>query len=150
MHDSGRYRWPIDARQRIIIADPDHLVVIENATRADLEEFDEKFLHSTVKAIVARIDGEPVALAGLWYMKGLTIAFCDLRPKARPYKKTIHKVAMKIIAYAKARHKFIFAQINDDEGTADRWLRRFGFEPYGDDGAYLCRSPYAANDGDPR
>ncbi len=136
MYATGRNNWPIDARQSIIIADPDKKVVLENATRADLAEFDEKFLRPTVKAVVARIDGEPVALAGLWYMNGLTIAFCILKPEARPYKKTIHKVATMIVAYAKARHKFIFAQIDDGEGTADRWLRRLGFEPYGNDGAY--------------
>ncbi len=141
MHAPSGDRWPIDARQVIIVPDPDHHIEITNANRDDLADFDEKFLRSTVKAIVARIDGEPVALAGLWYMSGLVIAFCELKPKARPYKKTIHKVAMRIIAYAKSRHKFIFAQISDDEETAERWLRRFGFEPYGDDGAYrLCQA----------
>ena len=140
MHDPGGHPWPCDARQGIIVPDPDHHVVIEAATRDDIANFNPEMLRATVKAIVARIDGEPVALAGLWYMKGLTIAFCDLRPKARPYKKTIHKVAMQIINYAKSRHKFIFAQINDDEATAPRWLKRFGFEPYGDDGAYRWRA----------
>ena len=83
----------------------------------------------TVKGIAAFVDGKLVAVAGFWLSKGNVIAFCNLRDGARPYRKTIHRVALELMAEAKRRHKRIIALCDRNEATAPNWLRRLGFVP---------------------
>lgn len=81
----------------------------------------------TVKGIAAILDGKLIAVAGFWLTKGLVIAFCNLREEARPFRKTMHRVALDLMTEAKRRHKRIIAKCDPGEATAPNWLRRLGF-----------------------
>lgn len=82
----------------------------------------------TVKGIAGFVDGKLVAVAGFWITQGKVVAFCNLREEARPYRKTMHRVAVELIEAAKLRHKRILAVCDPAEPTAPRWLSRLGFQ----------------------
>lgn len=82
----------------------------------------------TVKGIAGIVNGKLVAVAGFWMTKGKVIAFCNLRPEARPYRKLMHRTALELMVEAKRRHKRIIAICDPNEPTAPNWLRRLGFQ----------------------
>lgn len=81
----------------------------------------------TIKGIAGYADGKLVAIAGFRIFRGEVVAFCDLRDGARPFKKLIHKTALKLMASATKHHRRIVAQCDPNEPTAPSWLRRLGF-----------------------
>lgn len=81
----------------------------------------------SVKGVAAYVEGKLVAVAGLFYMPGHVVAFCDLKDEARPYKMLIGLTAARVIREAKQRHKRILAMIDRKEPTAETWLTRLGF-----------------------
>lgn len=91
------------------------------------EWYGEKGYLPTVKGIAGLVDGKLAAVAGFWLSQGNVIAFCELRDAARPFKKTIHRTAIELMANAKKQHKRIIALRDPDEPTAANWLRRLGF-----------------------
>jgi hypothetical protein len=92
----------------------------------------------TVKGIAALVDGKLIAIAGVRYVFGTVVMFCGLRDEARPYRKTMHKVALALVREAGERHRRLIAEPDDDEPTSRRWLSRLGFEP-DDDGIWVWR-----------
>lgn len=102
--------------------------IIREATRADLLAFyEEDRIGPSFRAIVGIVDDKIIAVGGLAYKAGLVIAFCDLKPEARAYKHRLHRSAVRILNEAKRQHKYIYAEQNDEEPTARRWLERLNF-----------------------
>jgi hypothetical protein len=92
-----------------------------------LEWYGDQGAGPTVRGIAAILDGKLVAIAGLYFARGQVIVFCALKDEARPYKVTIHKTALALIADAKARHKRIVAICDPSETSSAGWLARLGF-----------------------
>lgn len=68
---------------------------------------------------------------------GVVIAFADVTDEAKKHPVRLHRAALKVLADAKAAgHRFIYAQIDNNEPTAERWLTRLGFKPVNDKGRY--------------
>lgn len=82
----------------------------------------------TVKGVAAFLDGKMIAVAGFKITHGHVIAFCDLKPEARPWKAAIHRTAVRALKEAKLRHRRIVAFCEENEPTAAKWLTRLGFE----------------------
>lgn len=107
------------------------VVEVRPATRADLAGFYEKdAIGPSFKAIAGTVDGKVVAVAGLAFVRGRPVAFCDMKDEARRYKLLIHKTARRVIDDAKRRHRFIYAEADENEPSAARWLTALGFEQY--------------------
>ncbi|ESY02743.1 hypothetical protein [Mesorhizobium sp. LNJC405B00] len=83
----------------------------------------------TVRGIAGIVDGKLAAVAGFWFSRGNVIAFCSLKPEARPYRHAIHRTALGLMQEAKTRHKRIIALCDRDEKTSAKWLSRLGFKP---------------------
>lgn len=92
----------------------------------------------SVKGVAAFVGGKLVAVAGLFYMPGNVVAFCELKDEARPYRNLIALVGAKLIRDAKKRHKRILAMIDRAEPTAETWLTRLGFKHEEGD-LWICR-----------
>lgn len=111
---------------------------IRQASREDIERFrSDRELGPSVTAFVAELDGELIAMWGLGYSGGKVIAFCDLKPEARKFKKTMHRAALRLMGRARmAEHRFIYASADPNEPTAERWLTRLGFVPVDGTGTF--------------
>ena len=104
--------------------------VIAPLTVDDLAEFGRGTFPS-VKGIAARLDGCLVAIGGIAFIDGRVVAFCDLRPAARPYKVTIYGEARGIMDAARRDgRRLIWAEADPAEPNARRWLQRLGFRPH--------------------
>lgn len=82
----------------------------------------------SVKGVAGYVEGKLVAVAGLFYMPGNVVAFCDLKDEARPHKLLIGLTARLILRDAMKRHRRIIAMIDRSEPTAEAWLSRLGFK----------------------
>lgn len=105
-------------------------VEVEPATVDDIRFFARDQQFPTMRAWAAREDGEPIALFGLsrgpdarWY------AFLDITDAARPHKKTIVRTGKVLMDEArKMGLRYVYAQCDENEPLAARWLRSLGFE----------------------
>ena len=82
----------------------------------------------SINGIAGFIGGKLVAVAGLFYMPGNVVAFCELKEEARAHRLLIALTAARLLNKAKQRHKRIIAMVDRAEPTAERWLSRLGFE----------------------
>jgi N-acetylglutamate synthase-like GNAT family acetyltransferase len=104
-------------------------VKIRPATKEDIESFADLPVSPSMKAWAAEIDGRVAGLAGFAFAKGRWIAFCDLTQEARAHKTAIGRATVRAFREARAQGiKFIYAQLDEDEPTAHRWLTSLGFE----------------------
>lgn len=112
--------------------------VIRPATRDDIDRFRGEYeLGPSVKALVGDLNGELIALGGLAYCGGKVVAFLDLKPEARKFKKSMHQAALMVMEMAKAGgHRFVYANAEPGEPTAERWLTRLGFVPVDGSGKF--------------
>lgn len=94
----------------------------------------------TVKAWIGEVDGRIIGMGGLAFVDGRWIAFCDLTDEARPYKVSIVKAGRAVMEEARrAGHKFIYAETDDKEPMAKRWLESLGYQPQQEKGIYRCQ-----------
>jgi hypothetical protein len=104
--------------------------IIEPATPEDIGKFSMGQGWPTMRAWVGKVEGEPVGLFGLargpdgrWY------AFFDITDAARPHKKTIVRTGKMLMDEArKMGLRYVYAEPDQDEALAVRWLRSLGFE----------------------
>lgn len=106
--------------------------IVREATRADLEQFCGR-VGPSVKGVVAVLDGKIIGAAGLAFKDGVVAIFCDTTEAVKPFKTLLHRGAIRFLAEAKKHHRFIIAEMDCNEPTAERWLRRLGFEPVTED-----------------
>lgn len=101
-------------------------VNLRPANREDLDQFEH--YRPTVEATVAELDGKLIAVGGFAFLQGMVFLFLELKPEARRFKVTMHRMALAMIEKAKRRgFKFVYAQTDGTEPTAPRWLARLGF-----------------------
>jgi hypothetical protein len=71
-------------------------------------------------------EGRLIGIGGLAFVDGRVVAFSDLCASARRRKRSLHRVALRAMAEARASgHRLIHAEAG--EATSGRWLRRLGF-----------------------
>lgn len=105
--------------------------VIRRATRADLEKFYRtKTIRQTLSARIATVNNRMVGCGGVAWIDGRVFVFLDLKPSARRYKLALVKAAKEVVDEVRADGcRVMYAQRDPTEPTADKWLRRLGFEP---------------------
>lgn len=104
-------------------------MIVRRAAREDIEAFTDAPNRPSLLAWAGEIDGKIVGIAGLAFVKGRWVAFCDLLPEAREYKYKIARTAVRIFAEARKRGiRFIYAEANPEEPSAVRWIESLGFE----------------------
>lgn len=103
--------------------------IVRLATREDIDAFFGDRTKPTIKAWVGELEGRPIGIGGLALSGGRWIAFCDLTPEARRYKRAIVKTAKLIMDEAsRSGIRFVYAEADADEPMALRWLASLGFE----------------------
>lgn len=103
-------------------------MIIRPASREDIESFSDMPNKPSMLAWAGEIDGRIVGLAGFVFSKGRWLGFCDLTEEARKHKMTIARAAKRILAEAGNRGiKFIYAEADQNEPRAVRWLTSLGF-----------------------
>lgn len=104
-------------------------MIVRRATREDIDTYSDMTNKPSLLAWVGEIDGKIVGLAGLAFVKGRWMAFCDLEPEARPFKMKIARAAIRTFQEARKQGiRFIYAEANTEEPGALRWLESLGFE----------------------
>lgn len=105
-------------------------IIVRRATPTDIEGFAQDGERPTMKAWVGEIDGRIVGFGGLAYRRGRWIAFCELSEAARPHKRAIVRAGRAAIEAARqAGHTYIYAEADESEPMAKRWLESLGFRP---------------------
>lgn len=102
--------------------------IVRPATREDIDAFSSMTEKPTVKAWCGELDGKIIALGGLAFFRGRWFAFLDLTDEARPYKMTIMRMAIRVMAEAKTMGiRFVYADADTREPKSVEWLSRIGF-----------------------
>lgn len=99
---------------------------IRPATSQDLEHFYGHKPKFRTRAIIATIEGDPVAVAGLNYLPHVIMAFSDMKESMRPHKKFIMKTAHALVDMIRQERRAVFAVAEFD--TSHALLTRLGFE----------------------
>lgn len=105
---------------------------IRPATKADIAALSTMGTSTpTIKAMVAEVDGSPVALGGVAIIDGRHLAFCDLTYEmARNNKVAVVRAAKRFMADVRKRGtRFVYAQVDSSEPNSIKWLASLGFEP---------------------
>ncbi len=96
------------------------------ATAHDIESFFGYKPKLRTRAIIASIDGDLVAIAGLHYMSQAVVAFSDMKDSMRPHKKFILKTAMALVDMIRHERRTVVALAEFESSHA--LLLRLGFE----------------------
>ncbi len=103
------------------------------ATRSEVDAFYGQYNASdySLKAWIGLVDGVPAAIGGFCYRGGVIDAFMDIRSDAaRRAKVSIVKAAKAVLADAASNgYRFIYADPDPKEPTAQRFLSRLDFAP---------------------
>ena len=115
-----------------MVPEEPHKVEIRPVTKEDLVRFYKGEPYPTMKAWLAIVDDEDAGISGLAYLRGLVVAFMDLRDNARPCKLAMMGYLKRGVYEAKEKHRVIFAVEDQNEPTAPRLLKALGFEKIDD------------------
>jgi hypothetical protein len=103
-------------------------MIVEPATREDIEAFSDIPNKPTMKAWAGKIDDQIVLLGGLAFKQGRWFAFCDLKDEAREHKFALARAAIRVFEDARAMGiRYVYAEADPDEPTSHRWLTSLGF-----------------------
>jgi hypothetical protein len=103
-------------------------LTVRPATREDIAAFSDLANKPTVRAWIGELDGAIISMGGIALVKGRWIAFVDLTEAARPYKMTIARTAIRFLEAARRDGiRFIYAEMDVKEKSAERWLHSLGF-----------------------
>jgi len=99
-------------------------------TRGELERFYGHPVPCTVRASALFVDGEPVAIGGIAYERGMVKLFMDWTDDAVRYPVALVKACRACLAAIRSdgRHQTLYAVTCSE--TARRFLSRLGFEPH--------------------
>lgn len=95
------------------------------------------------RGYAAELDGEIIALGGVYYQDGLPIAFTEMKPKMRMHRKAIAKGCRMIVRLLDDIGGSVYAIACNAEPTAPYLLAKLGFKPtglFGPHGETLVRS----------
>lgn len=95
----------------------------------------------TMRAWVGKEDGEPIALFGFSRNTDARwVAFFDITDKARRHKKLIVKTGRMLMDEARRMGlRYVYAQPDENEIMARRWMRTLGFAEDPRTGGHLMR-----------
>jgi N-acetylglutamate synthase-like GNAT family acetyltransferase len=103
--------------------------IVRKATREDIEAFSPMRNKPTLLALAGELDGKIIALGGAAFSQARWYAFCDLTEEARKHKMHIARSAKRFLADARGLGiKYVYAERDPMEPTAERWLASLGFE----------------------
>ena len=100
---------------------------LRQATTKDAYNFYGKMPSNSFKGIVAVEGDKVIGIGGLFYTKDGLIAFSDMKPEMRQYKKALVKGCRMIMDMVKNADTPVYAVANDKEPTATNLLERLGF-----------------------
>jgi len=103
-------------------------MLLRPATLDDLIALQGKAPECTMRAHVAEIDGQPLAVGGVYYTNGATYAFSVLSDEMRLHRKSIMRAARYAMEKIAELPGPIYALCSRDEETAPQFLARLGFE----------------------
>lgn len=98
------------------------------ATKSDFIELHGRAPAYKMRAYSASIDGRVVGMAGIQYVNGHSIAFCDTGYEIKKYKVSLWKFALKSLELLSDERRPIYSFADPNEESAHRWLERIGFE----------------------
>jgi hypothetical protein len=99
----------------------------EPATAADIDRFYGARPNATLRAIVVKLDGEPMGVIGLAREGGATRFFSEHRPEFEPYlgSVTAWRAVVRVMGWIKQSGGPVYSIAQHDEGA--RLLARLGF-----------------------
>lgn len=104
--------------------------VIRPATPEDVESWYGKKQRASMRAIVGELEGEIVAIGGVYREEGAMVGLVGVRHHVRHRRRDLALMARegrKILQ----DYAFVVAFADKDEPTADGLIRHFGFEHHG-------------------
>lgn len=119
-------------------------VIFREATLGDALKFYGNYPPSRFRGIVVEKDNELLAVMGVYYVQGYTVAFSDLSDSVRKHKKIIAKGVRFMCEYLDSLKIPVYALASKCERTAPYLLAKCGFKPTGkitELGEYLVREP---------
>lgn len=104
-----------------------HSPEIRTATARDIEAFYGERPPFTMRALVADLDGEIIGIGGVAYYPNKIVAFSEIKPKFRKYKKTIYKAAKMVCKIVDKYGASALAISSESEKNSGELLARMGF-----------------------
>lgn len=101
------------------------------ATPADAVAFYGTPAKMSFRGFVAELDGEVVGIGGVYYDNGVPIAFSEMRPPMRKYKKAMAKACRILTRFFDQLGGKVYAIACPTEPTAPYLLAKLGFKPTG-------------------
>ena len=105
--------------------------ILRSATYKDAVSFYGGTPPFSFKGFAAELDGEVVALGGVYYQAGAAIAFSDLKPAIRKHKRFMVMACKMLVNMFDELDTPVFAVASSNEPTAPYLLIRLGFKPTG-------------------
>lgn len=108
--------------------------IIRPATAEDLIAYFGGTPKESVRAVVADLAGEIIAVGSLVYMRGSVMGLrMDIKPAMRRFPVALHKGAKMLLGMAKKAGIPTVAAVRDArEPRSTQWLKRLGFEHVAD------------------
>lgn len=104
---------------------------IRQATPADVKHFGTRVAEFSFRGYVIEYEGAPIAIGGIYYQDGTPVAFSDLKPEVRRYKKTMVRACKMLLTLFDNAGAPVYAIANQKEPTAPYLLAKLGFKPTG-------------------
>lgn len=101
------------------------MTTIRMATQRDIESFYGKMPPLTMKGFVVEHDGSIIGIGGVYWNEGKKVLFSEIKPEGKKFKKTMVRVAKRIVAELNPR----YALADGCTEGAAKLLEHLGFEP---------------------
>tara|TARA_R110002074_G_C12558458_1_gene667616 strand:- start:13966 stop:14334 length:369 start_codon:yes stop_codon:yes gene_type:complete len=107
---------------------------VRPATQRDLVSFYGEAPAQSVRAVVADLGGEIIAVGSLVYLSGSVMGLrMEIKPEMRRYKVSLHRGAKMLLDMAKRAGIPAVAAVRDArEPRSSQWMTRLGFEHVSD------------------
>lgn len=102
------------------------------ATPEDVRIYYDGEPRPTLQAVVLEVDGELLAMGGIYYHGNRIIAFSDLKPGAEKYGLSIMRGSKMIVELMRKKRRPIYAVREEGLDSAPGFLAHFGFEQTGE------------------
>lgn len=119
-------------------------VTFRPATAADVLAFLHKLPPARMKGYAAVLDGEVIAIGGIYYHDGYPVAFSDITDAFRKQRKALAKGVRMLQEFIEEQNVPVYALADQHEPTAPYLLAKLGFKPTGSlspIGEYLVKEP---------
>jgi hypothetical protein len=103
-------------------------VEIRPATAEDISLLYGEYPRKTMRAYTALYDGQPIAVAGVYYYPDQVVAFSKILPEYAHLKAGLGRGALKVLRLLKEINKPVLAVAEPDIPTSSEFLERCGFE----------------------